>query len=146
MPLAEIVIAFQSLFLCCETDSQLLYWPCEVSSGFFSFSQLPGGKQFPWPWFYCILAWSKNCRGNGLRNCQVTGEFQSLLASFVLPRIIGSNHWTLYEFDIADQSVSIYQSYQWFGKVSAINDNKLHWNYFNHVLNNFWQAKFTQCI
>ena len=75
----------------------------------FSFSQLPGGKQFPWPWFYCILAWSKNCRVNGLRNCQVSGEFQSLLASFVLPRIIGSNHWTLHEFDIADQSVSIIQ-------------------------------------
>lgn len=35
MPLAEIVIAFQSLFLCCETDSQLLCWPCEVSTDSF---------------------------------------------------------------------------------------------------------------
>lgn len=56
-----------------------------------------------------IASWhgQRTAKGNGLRNCQVTGEFQSLLASFVLPRIIGSNHWTLYEFDIADQSVSI---------------------------------------
>lgn len=83
--------------------------PSEFWLILFSFSQLPGGKQFPWPWFYCILAWSKNCRGNELKNCQVSGEFQSLLASFVLPRIIGSNHWTLPEFDIADQSVSIIQ-------------------------------------